>query len=141
MLITGNNHQMTHENFKFMFETGNFSIILRLLWHVIFLPVWTQFLYATLFCPKTYFGYILLPCFVLNILTALYKRKQHYVTTSRATASKPLPSHPVVSALWCGDHELSPPTKASVQVFSWKSPVGFLKCVGSYLMASQRRMC
>lgn len=30
--------------------------------------------------------------------------------------------------------------KASVQVFSWKSPVGFLKPLGSHLMASQRRM-
>lgn len=46
---------MTHENFKFMFETGNFRIILRFLWHVIFLPIMNTVSFCYFVMPQNIF--------------------------------------------------------------------------------------
>lgn len=111
MLIPSNsrNHQMTHEHFKFMFETGNFSIILRLLWHVIFLPIMS----------------IVSLCYFFNITHCVLSEKITLLQIFWATDSQPLPSLPAVSALWCWDHELSPPTYSFCSGFLLKVTSGF----------------
>lgn len=83
MLVPGNSgdNQVTRDNFKFMFETGNFSIILRLLWHVIFLPITNAVSLCCFLLPQNIFWLYAVavfcfectPCVLSEKITLCYK--------------------------------------------------------------------
>lgn len=124
---------------KLLMKILTSTFILQLLWHVIFSPIMSIItLYYFFFSPKNIF-WLHTALFWFGYILYVASRKIYYK----------LPKQPLVdlfhhfllfqlSGVEIMSSALLP--KPSVQVFSCKSPVGFLKPHGSYLMASQRRM-
>lgn len=124
---------------KLLMKILTSTFILQLLWHVIFSPIMSIItLNYFFFFPKNIF-WLHTALFWFGYILYVASRKIYYK----------LPKQPLVdlfhhfllfqlSGVEIMSSALLP--KPSVQVFSCKSPVGFLKPHGSYLMASQRRM-
>lgn len=134
ILDISKSYQITHENFNFnIYSTASLACL------ACFSPIMSIItLYYFFFSPKNIF-WLHTALFWFGYILYVASRKIYYKLPKQLLVD--LFHHFLLfqlSGVEIMSSALLP--KPSVQVFSCKSPVGFLKPHGSYLMASQRRM-